>query len=72
METVINGNNQKYYSNQLSSTRIHLNNLYNNSYDFKCGLRKLSIVLVCEIGDHAAHLYKHSGGGHKLLENAAT
>ncbi len=30
----------------------------------------MSIILVCEIGDRAAHLHKHSGG-HKLLENAA-
>ncbi len=30
----------------------------------------MSIVLVCEIGDRAAHVYIHSEG-HKLLEKAA-
>ncbi len=30
----------------------------------------VSIILVCEIRDRAAHLHKHSGG-HKLIENAA-
>ncbi len=30
----------------------------------------MSIILVCEIGDRAALVYKHSGG-HKRLENTA-
>jgi len=49
-ETVDDGNKLKYYSNQLSSIHIHFNNIYNNSYDFKCGL-------VCEIRDSAVHVY---------------
>ncbi len=37
------GNKLKYYCNQLSSIRIHFNNLY-NSFDFICGLRKSCLL----------------------------